>query len=195
MTTSEGAPDAGLWTVANLVSIARLAAIPVFLWLLLAEDNVEAATVVFVLIGVTDWLDGQLARRLGQVSEIGRVLDPIADRLAIVAAVIGGWIAGVLPVWFAALLMLREVILGLAALVLYVRQRKTIEVRYLGKMATFIVYGAIPAFYLAAAGVAEDIMRPLGLIAGSVGLALYWWVGVMYIGDYRRQIGREAAAT
>ena len=195
MTTSEEAPDAGLWTVANLVSIARLAAIPVFLWLLLAEDNVEAATVVFLLIGVTDWLDGQLARRLGQVSEIGRVLDPIADRLAIVAAVIGGWIAGVLPVWFAALLLVREVVLGLAALVLFIRSRRTIEVRYLGKMATFIVYGAIPAFYLAAAGVATDVLLPLGWIAGSVGLVLYWWVGFMYLGDYRRQLGREAAAT
>ena len=75
-------------TIPNLVSFVRLAAIPVFWWLLLGEENVAAATILFAVIATTDWIDGYLARRLGQVSKLGKALDPVADRLLIAAAVI-----------------------------------------------------------------------------------------------------------
>jgi cardiolipin synthase len=181
-------PNAGLWTVANVISLLRLVAIPVFLWLLLARKEVVAASLLFGVIGVTDWLDGALARALGQVSSIGKVLDPLADRLAIAAAVIGGWVVGVLPSWFAGLLILREIVMASAVAVLWFRTRKVLEVRYMGKSATFIVYGAIPAFYLAAADVVPRLFRPLGFAAGLVGLVLYWWVAARYMIDIRDRV-------
>ncbi len=192
MTDEERSP--GLWTAANLVTFGRLAAIPIFLWLLLGADDVLAAAVVFVVIGLTDWVDGQLARRLGQVSSVGKVIDPLADRLAILAAVVGGALADILPVWFVVLLLARELLLGVFAVVLAARRRRFIQVRYLGKLATFAVYGAVPAFYLAAAGVAKDLFYAIGMIVGAAGLVLYWWVGLQYVGDYRRMLRQEGAS-
>ena len=191
-----GAPpsDAGLWTLANLVSLVRIAAVPVFLWLLLAQDDVEAAAILFLVIGATDWVDGRIARRMGQVSEVGKVLDPLADRLAIVAAVIGGWIAGILPAWFTGLLLVREAVGLVVGLTLWRKTRKFLVVRRMGKVATFIVYGAIPALYLAAVGVAPEFLRPAGLTAAAVGLVFYWWVGYRYFLDFRTLMNEEAAS-
>ena len=84
-------------TIPNLISVIRLGLIPVFLWLLLARDNPFAAGWLLGGIAATDWVDGYLARRLDQVSEVGKFLDPLADRIAIIAAVIGGLISGYLP--------------------------------------------------------------------------------------------------
>ena len=186
--------DAGLWTLANLVSLLRMAAVPVFLWLLLARDDVEGAAVLFLVIGATDWVDGRLARRMGQVSQVGKVLDPLADRLAIVAAVIGGWIAGILPAWFTGLLLVREAVGLVLGLVLWRKTGKFLVVRRMGKVATFIVYGAIPALYLAAVGVAPEFLRPAGLAMAAVGLVLYWWVGYRYFLDFRALMNQETAS-
>ncbi|MGH8916689.1 MAG: CDP-alcohol phosphatidyltransferase family protein [Acidimicrobiia bacterium] len=175
-------------TVPNLVSLARLLGIPVFWWLLLAEDDVAAAAWLVFAIGWTDWIDGYLARRLDQVSRLGTILDPVADRLLIASAVIGGLIAGVLPAWIGWGLIGREILVGLMALLLALRGEGTIEVRYLGKLATFLLYGAIPAFYLAESGVIEWLLRPAAWIVGVAGLALYWWVAFLYIGDSRAKL-------
>ena len=177
-----GVPDAGLWTVANVVSMVRLAAIPVFLWLLLERDEVAGAAWLLVVIGATDWLDGSLARALNQVSEIGKFLDPLADRLAIVAAVVGGLIAGVIPAIIGWLLLVREVVVAAGALYVVRRLGRNVEVKYLGKLATFIVYGAIPSFYLAASGL--DVFEPIGWVSGIIGLLLYYAVTV----DYGREV-------
>ena len=143
---------------------------------------------LILVIGWTDWLDGVLARKLNQVSEIGKFLDPLADRLAIAAALIGGMIADVLPLSLGLALIAREAAVAVGALVLGVRLKDKLDVRYLGKVATFILYGAIPSFYLAAGGVAGDLFLYLGWFFGAVGLILYYWVAFQYAIDIRDKL-------
>ncbi|HEX6946055.1 MAG TPA: CDP-alcohol phosphatidyltransferase family protein [Acidimicrobiia bacterium] len=171
-------------TVPNLVTFIRLVGVGVFWWLLLT-DRITAAAWLIVVVGWTDWVDGFLARRLGQVSRLGKALDPVADRLMIASAVIGGLVKKVVPLAIGTPLLLREVVMAGVAAWVAAKTHGVLEVRPLGKLATFILYGAIPAFYLAAAGV--DWMRPIGWAMGVVGLALYWWVLFQYVGDARRR--------
>jgi cardiolipin synthase (CMP-forming) len=187
---SESESSNRILTIPNVVSFVRLLGIPFFWWVLLVDDNVALAAWLVFFIGWTDWIDGYLARRLDQVSELGKALDPIADRLLIASALVGGLIAGVLPVWFAWGTIVREVLVGLLAITLAARGGGTIAVRYVGKVATFLLYGAIPAFYLAAANFLEPLMRPLAWVTGIAGLILYWYVAVLYIGDSRAKIAQ-----
>jgi cardiolipin synthase len=182
-------------TIPNLVSLVRLLGVGLFWWVLLVEDNIEAAAWLVFIIGWTDWIDGYLARRLNQVSDLGKILDPVADRLMIASAVIGGLIVGVLPVVVGVLLIAREVLVGAVALVLAARGGGTVEVRYAGKVATFLLYGAIPGFYLAAAGFLEWLLLPASWIAAIIGLALYWYVAILYIGDSRRRLAALKSPT
>ncbi len=178
----------GVLTVPNLVSFIRLCAIPYFWWVLLAEERVGLAAALIFIIGSTDWIDGYLARRLHQVSEVGKFLDPLADRLMIASALVGGLIAGVLPGVIGWPLLVREALVSAAALYLAGRGLGKLEVRSLGKTATFLLYGAIPSFYLYAAGVVPWLFAPPAWIAGVVGLVLYWWVGAEYAVDVRRRL-------
>ena len=171
-----------------MISGLRLAGIGVFWWLLFGRDDPVAAGILILVIGWTDWLDGVLARKLNQVSEIGKFLDPLADRLAIAAALIGGMIAEVIPLWLGIALIAREVVIALGALILGLRLKEKLDVRYIGKVATFILYGAIPAFYLAAGGVAGDVFLYLGWVFGVIGLILYYWVAVLYAVDIRDRL-------
>ena len=180
----------GVLTLPNLVSVIRLLLIPVFLWLLFGRDDPAAAGWLLAFIGATDWVDGYLARRLNQVSEVGKILDPVADRLAVAAAVIGGLIAGVLPAWFAWALILREVIFAGGAVYAW-RRGVRIDVRFMGKTATFMLYAAIAAFYLGT-GYDAEWLRAVGYIVGVPGLVLYYIVGYQYVGDLREALGQGA---
>lgn len=172
-------------TIPNLISFARLLGVGVFWWLILVEENIALAAVFIIVIGTTDWIDGYLARKLNQVSSLGKALDPIADWLMIASAVIGGMIVDVVPLVIGITLITREVFMGAVTLLLLAKGAGTLEVRYLGKVATFIIYGAIPAFYLASAGFLEPIMTAIGWVGGVVGLVLYWYVAFQYVGDAR----------
>jgi cardiolipin synthase len=174
-------------TIPNLVSGVRLLAVPYFWHVLLVQERIELAAVLIFLIGSTDWVDGYLARRLNQVSEFGKFLDPLADRLMIASALVGGLIAGVVPVVIGWPLLIREVLVGLGALVLAMRGGGKLEVRFLGKAATFLLYGAVPAFYLTTAGVWPWLFGPSGWVGGVLGLILYWYVAVEYAGDIFRR--------
>lgn len=174
-----------IFTVPNAVSFVRLCMVPVFLWLLFGRDDATAAGILIGIVGSTDWVDGYLARRLGQVSELGKVLDPIADRAAVAAAVIGGWVAGVLAPWFAAAIILREVVVAGVAAYAAARAGARLEVRYLGKLATFILYFAFPAFYLGF-GLDSGVWEAIGWGLGIPGLALYWVAAAIYGRDARR---------
>lgn len=185
---SLGAVGERILTVPNLISFLRLAAIPYFWWVLLAEERVGLAAAMIFLIGSTDWIDGYLARRLDQVTELGKVLDPVADRLMIASALVAGLIAGVLPPWFAWLLIIREFVVSLGALALAGRGLGKLDVRPLGKTATFMVYGAIPSFYLLEADIAAWLFGPPALIVGVVGTFLYWWVAGEYGLDVRNRL-------
>lgn len=170
-------------TLPNLISFIRLAAIPVFWWLLLRADDVTAATILFAVIATTDWVDGFLARRLDQVTRIGKALDPVADRLMIASAVVAGLIVEIVPAVIGLTLMAREIYMAAIALFLAAKGRGTLEVRWLGKVATLVVYSAIGWFYMAAIPFLEALTRPLAWVAGIGGLVLYWITAIRYTGD------------
>lgn len=173
-----------VWTVPNLISFARLAAIPVFLWLLLGREDVVGAAWLLAAIGASDWLDGYLARVLDQRSELGEVLDPTADRLAVAAALIGGWAAGVVPGWLAAALLARELIVLAGVGWMALRRLPRLPVRLLGKAGTLLLYVAIPAFYLAAA-TGIEALDVLAWVTGLAGAVLYYAALVRYATDVR----------
>lgn len=185
-----------VFTIPNLVSFIRLAAVPVFWWLLLAEDNVGAATLLFAVIACTDWVDGFLARRLGQVSKLGKALDPVADRLMIASAVVAGLIAGIVPPAIGWALIAREAYMAVVTLTMIARGRGVLEVRWLGKLATFAVYSSIGMFYMAAVPFLEPLTRPFAWIVGIGGLVLYWVTAVQYTADAARTMaGLESIGT
>lgn len=192
MTEQERASSAIL-TLPNVISFVRLLMVPVFLWLLLVEDEVAGAGWLLGVIASTDWVDGYLARRLGQVSELGKLLDPVADRLAVAAAVVGGLIAGVLAPWFAWALIVREALIAIGALVLGARAGSKLAVRRLGKLATLLVYASIAWLYVGI-GTPARWLEVLAWVVGVPGLVLYWLVGVQYLGDARKVLADAAAS-
>jgi len=167
-------------TIPNLISLVRLGLIPVFLWLLFSQDNPFAAGWLLGFIGATDWVDGYLARRLNQVSEVGKFLDPLADRLAVFAAVVGGLISGDLPAWFAWALIAREAVISLGAIVVAVMGHTKLDVRYLGKLSTLLLYLAVAWFF---AGSEWEWGLVIAWLSGIPGLILYYVVGFQYAGD------------
>jgi cardiolipin synthase len=181
-------------TIPNLVSAIRIALVPVFLWLMFGPGNYAAAGWLLGGIAATDWVDGFLARRLGQVSELGKVLDPVADRLAVASAVVAGWITGTLPWWFALALVVRETLVTLGAAVLAARTGRKIAVRRLGKAATFGVYVAVPNFIIEA-GTGYAFHLWVAWIFGIPGLVLYYAVLFQYFGDIRRAAAGVSSAT
>jgi len=183
-------------TIPNVISSARLLGVGLFWWTLLALEDHTLAAIVILLTGGTDWIDGRLARRLNQVTRLGKALDPAADRLMIASAVIGGMIASVIPPAIGWLLIVREALMSAVTLTLAVKGRGTLEVRRLGKVSTFVLYAAIPAFYLAEGGVLEGLTAPLAWVAAVIGLALYWVVTLQYLVDARlRLAGLESGPT
>ena len=180
-------------TLPNIVSFIRILGIPYFLWLLLDEERVLAAAIVLIVVGATDWIDGTLARALNQVTDLGTMLDPIADRLALVAAVVGGYIADIIPLTILIALIVREVLLAGAAAYLFKKTRGTLAVRFMGKTATALLYASVPSFYLAAADVAPTVLRPLGWVLGIVGLVLYFIVAIGYIEEIRTRVDADRA--
>jgi len=171
-------------TIPNAVSLLRVALVPVFLWLLFGADAPTAAGLLLGAIGATDWVDGFLARRLHQVSEVGKLLDPIADRLAITAAVIGGWVAGVLPWPIALALVVRESLVAAGAVVA-ARWGVGVEVRFLGKVATFALYSVVASFYVYH-GTDLRFFWWWGWAVGLPALVLYYLVVVQYFFDALR---------
>lgn len=177
---------ADLWNVPNVISLIRLALIPLFIWLVAIGEHGWAGILLGV-IGSTDWIDGYLARRLGQVTDVGKLLDPLADRLAVVVAVIAGLVTGVLPAWFAIALIVREVLIGLGALYGWAKGVTRLDVRNLGKLATLLLYVSISLFF---GGVGFDLewMVAAAWLIGVPGLVMYYWVGVQYFSDMQSAI-------
>ena len=185
-TENTAVQDAGLWTLPNLISFLRILALPVFLWVLLGLDRPFLAAVLLGLIAVTDLLDGMLARRLGQVSEIGKMLDPVADRLVVFAGVVGGMVAGLVPLWLGVSLLIREAIIGPTTIYYLVRQNIRVPVRQMGKTATALIFFAVPFYYLTATSFVPLFWEVLATLLGVLGLALYLIVTWRYLGDLRR---------
>lgn len=168
-------------TPPNLLSLVRLAGVPVFLWLLLGPQEDGWALAVLVFSAVTDWLDGKLARWLNQTSRLGRLLDPAADRLYIVATLVAFLLRDIVPWWAVAALLLREAAAGVCLLVLRRYRFATPEVTYAGKGATFVLMYAFPLLLLMQGdSTAAEIARPIGYAFAIWGGALYLWSGALY---------------
>ena len=172
-------------TVPNLLSLLRLAGVPLFLWLLLGPRADGWAIVVLVVGGFTDWLDGKLARLLGQFSAVGALLDPAVDRLYILAALIALGVRDVVPWWAVAALVARDLVLAACVVVLRLRGFAPFRVTYLGKSATFLLLYAFPLLLLGVgtSGVAA-LARPLGYAFAVWGIALYLYSGVLYLAQF-----------
>jgi cardiolipin synthase len=183
-------------TVPNVVSMVRLLGVPLFLYLLLVAERDLAALVVLVLGGSTDWLDGWLARRLGQVSRLGELLDPVADRLYILATLFGFTVREIVPWQFTAALLARELVLLVAMAVLRRAGYGPVPVHYLGKTATFLLLAAFPVLLLAVAVPASaGWAYPVGWALAWWGLALYWAAGLLYLGQMADLLRAERRRT
>jgi cardiolipin synthase len=173
---------ARILTIPNLISFARLLGVPLFLYLFVVTDHKVAAVVVLALGGTTDWVDGYLARRLHQVSRLGELLDPLADRLYILATLLAFTVRGVIPWPFTAALLLREVVVGATIPLLRRYGYGPLPVHYVGKTATFLLLSAFPVLLLAevSAG-ARPFAGPIGWGLAWWGIVLYWVAGVLYL--------------
>ena len=176
-----------VWTVPNLLSGLRLLGVPLFLWLVLGPEADGWALGVLVLSGVTDWLDGFLARRWQQTSVLGQLLDPIADRLYLLAVVVGLALREVIPWWMAVLLPLRDVMLWGLVPLLRTRGYSALPVHFIGKAATFCLLYAFPLLFLGDGdSVAATLARVFGWAFAVWGMGLYWWAGLLYAWQVRR---------
>ncbi|MEZ5186249.1 MAG: CDP-diacylglycerol--glycerol-3-phosphate 3-phosphatidyltransferase [Candidatus Nanopelagicales bacterium] len=174
-------------TLPNVLSALRLLGVPLFLWLILVPEADGWAVVLLAVAGFTDWLDGYLARRWHQITRVGQLLDPIADRLYILATLVGLLIRGIVPWWFVVALVSRDLILGIALAMLKRRGVTGLPVHFLGKAATFCLLYAFPLLLLGdATGWPADVARVAGWAFAVWGTALYWWAAVLYLGQARR---------
>ncbi len=175
----------------NALSAARLAGVPVFLWLVLGPRTATADIVAAALLGfagISDWLDGKLARMLNQTSRLGQLLDPLADRLYIGVTVIALAVREIMPWWLFVVIVARELCVSLA--LFGVLRRRTdyqaLEVSFVGKAATLCLMYAFPLLFLGAhGGVAAEVVRIFGWAFAIWGVALYWWAAMLYLTQIR----------
>jgi len=186
----------GLWTIPNAITLVRLLLLPVFLYLLFGLDNRAAASVMLGVLSSTDWVDGYLARRLGQVSEFGKVFDPTVDRLLFVVATTAIIIDGSIPLWFAIAVLVREVLVGLMMVVAtVVFKMPRIDVTYWGKLATFLLMFSVPGFLMGNSGTfVADGFQVAAWLVGIPGLILSYWTAIAYIPQVRRAVATGSSA-
>lgn len=183
-------------TVPNALSALRILLVPVFLWLVLVPERDLLAIGVLLISGITDYLDGKLARTLGQTSKIGAILDPVADRLYILAAVVGLGLREVIPWWLAVLVPLRDVLLFSLVPFLRTRGYSSLPVHFLGKAATAGLLYAFPLLLLGdGQGTVADLANVFGWAFTIWGVGLYWWAGVLYVFQLRRLLATTAPIT
>ncbi|MFT3715096.1 MAG: CDP-alcohol phosphatidyltransferase family protein [Gordonia sp. (in: high G+C Gram-positive bacteria)] len=174
------APDA-IWTVPNAISVLRLLLVPVFVWVLLGADSPGWAFVILFVSGLSDWLDGKLARWLGQSSKLGALLDPAADRLYIVVIPICFGLKHYVPWWIIGLILAREVLLFATAPLLRTRGVLALPTLYIGKAATFALMSAFP-WILAGQldGWVGTVFYPVGWAFLIWGVGMYVWSLILY---------------
>jgi cardiolipin synthase len=169
-------------TLPNVLSFLRLAGVPLMVWLILGPRSDLLAVLVLAAAGCTDWLDGYIARRWHQTSRVGQMLDPIADRLYIMAVVLCLALRDLVPWWLVIGLVARDVMITLLVPVLRTRGFSSLPVHFLGKAATFNLLYAFPLILLGAPdGLGWELARVVGWAFALWGVGLYWWAGVLYL--------------
>ena len=177
-------------TVPNALSFLRLLGVPLFLWLILVPEADGWALVLLVVSGITDWLDGKIARATGQITRLGQLLDPLADRLYIAATLVALALREIVPWWLVILLLSRDLVLAIVLAVLKRRGITGLPVHFLGKAATFNLLYAFPLLLLGD-GASDpgidyhDVARVVGWAFAIWGTALYWWAGLLYAWQVR----------
>lgn len=182
-------------TVPNVVTGVRLLCVPLFLWLLFGAHRQTAAAVLLGVLGATDWVDGFVARRYHQVSTLGKVLDPAADRVLVGTAVIAVTVHGAVPVWFGTATLVREVLVSGTVLALAALGARRIDVLWIGKAGTFGLMFAYPAFLLGYGNAGwQTVITDVAWVAGGAGLALAWIAAVAYLVPARKALAEGRAA-
>lgn len=186
----------GIWTIPNAFTLARLLCLPVFLYVLFVLENRAAAAWLLGALGATDWIDGYLARRLGQVSEFGKVFDPTVDRLLFLVAITAIILDGSIPLWFGIAVLVREVLVGLMmATATFVYKMPRIDVTYWGKTATFLLMFAVPGFLMGNSNMpGAQGFEIVSWLLGIPGLVLSYWTAIAYVPQVHRAIAAGAAA-
>ena len=181
--------DDRILTVPNVLSLVRLCCVPLFLWLLFGRDNELAAAVLLAFLGATDWVDGFIARRYDQVSTVGKVLDPTADRILLAVGIFAILVAGAVPAWVAWLAIFREVAVGAGVVALSVMGARRVDVQWAGKTGTFLLMVAFPLFLVSHAEDLSwaDAARAVAWPCALAGLGFAYFSAVRYI-----PLGREA---
>ena len=190
--------DERIVTVPNAISIARLLCVPVFLWLLFGRHNRAAAASLLAVLGCTDWIDGFIARRFDQGSTLGKIIDPVADRILLGVGVAGILIDRSVPVWLGVAVVAREALVSVTVLILAALGAKRIDVQWVGKAGTFGFMLAFPLFLahhstFSWRGVADD----LAWVCAIPALCFSYYAAFTYIPIARRALlagrsGREA---
>ena len=180
-----------IWTVPNALSMARLLGVPLFLYWVLVTEQDGRAILLLMAAGISDYLDGKIARKFNQFSRIGQLLDPAADRLYIAATLIALVVRDGLPLWWALLLVGRDIALVPTLPILKRHGYGPLPVHFLGKAATFNLLYAFPML-LAALPERDDLLstifRPLGWAFATWGSVLYLWAGVLYVVQVRQLV-------
>ncbi len=189
-------PDRRVFTIPNYISVVRLLCIPWFLWLVLEQQAYVDAGLVLAALGGTDWVDGYIARHFDQGSELGKVLDPVADRILLIAAGVALLIEGIVPAWVGVLVLAREAVVSGAVLWLAAAGARRIDVQWIGKAGTLALMFALPGF-LFIAGLTDGTLRNLMIIVTWSftigGLILSYWAAAGYV-PLARQALRDGRA-
>lgn len=189
------AADKRVLTIPNIISIGRLACAPLFLWLLFGADDRTNAAWLLAFLGATDWVDGYIARHFDQTSDLGKILDPTADRVLLLVGVGAIAIDGSVPLWVAVATLLREGLVAIAALAIAAAGARRMEVRWVGKAGTFGLLIAFPLFLASESTLSwSETARPLAWIAVIPGLIFSWIAAAAYVPDARRAVAEGRAA-
>jgi len=173
-------------TIPNLLSLLRLLGVPYFFWLIVGPHSDGLALIILFASGATDWLDGYLARRLKQFSRLGELLDPLADRLYILAALAALFMRDLIPVWVVVALISRDLVMALLLGKLKARGITGLPVHFVGKAATMNLLYALPLLLL---GTFEGNLGHAAHIIGWAfliwGVSMYWYAALLYIKQAR----------
>lgn len=183
-----------LLTLPNVITVARLACLPLFLWLLFGREDRAAAAWLLAGLGITDWIDGYLARHLHQESALGKIIDPVADRLLFFVGAGGILVDGSVPTWFAVVVLVREALVGAATVGLAALGARRIDVTWFGKAGTFFLMVAFPLFLASHSDLSwAETGGTLAWVAGLPGLVLSLYAAALYVPLARRALAEGRA--
>jgi cardiolipin synthase len=191
-------PARRVLTVPNVISVVRLLCAPLFVWLLFGPEDRTAAFVLLAVLGATDWVDGWIARHYDQGSDLGKVLDPTADRILLLTAVVALTVDGAVPTWFGVAVLVREAAISVATLALALAGARRIDVQWAGKAGTFALMFAFPGFLWVSnlgPGVQRDVLEIATWIVAICGLALSYYAAALYVPLARRALRERRTET